>query len=50
MVRNLVGAFILAGKGTIKPEDVTKILQAKDRSRAGATAPTSGLFLVSVEY
>ena len=50
MVRNLVGTFILVGKGTLKPFDVTRILGARDRSAAGATAPASGLFLVSVEY
>jgi tRNA pseudouridine38-40 synthase len=50
MVRNLVGTFLLAGKGTIEPSDITKILGAKDRSAAGPTAPASGLWLVKVEY
>jgi tRNA pseudouridine38-40 synthase len=50
MVRNLVGTFILVGKGTLKPEDVATILEARNRSTAGATAPASGLYLVSVEY
>ena len=50
MVRNLIGTFILAGKGTLQSSDVSRILQAKDRSIAGATAPASGLHLVSVEY
>jgi tRNA pseudouridine38-40 synthase len=50
MVRNLVGTFVLAGKGTLQPEDVTAILRARDRSACGATAPASGLYLVSVEY
>jgi tRNA pseudouridine38-40 synthase len=50
MVRNLVGTFVLVGKGTLKPGDVTRILEAKDRSAAGATAPASGLYLVNVEY
>jgi len=50
MVRNLVGTFILVGKGTVKPSDVSRILDARDRSSAGATAPAGGLFLVSVEY
>ena len=50
MVRNLVGTFVLVGKGTLKPEDVTEILAARNRSAAGATAPASGLYLVSVEY
>jgi tRNA pseudouridine38-40 synthase len=50
MVRNLVGTFILVGKGTLQVADVTRILEARNRSAAGATAPASGLFLVSVEY
>ncbi|MFZ1050546.1 MAG: tRNA pseudouridine(38-40) synthase TruA [Candidatus Sulfotelmatobacter sp.] len=50
MVRNLVGTFILVGKGTLQAEDVTRILEARNRSVAGATAPASGLYLVNVEY
>jgi tRNA pseudouridine38-40 synthase len=50
MVRNLIGTFILVGKGTLRVEDVTRILGAGNRSAAGATAPASGLYLVNVEY
>ena len=50
MVRNLVGTFILVGKGTLQVEDVGRILEARNRSAAGATAPASGLYLVNVEY
>ncbi len=50
MVRNLVGTFILVGKGTLRVEDLTRILEARNRSAAGATAPPSGLYLVNVEY
>ena len=50
MVRNLVGTFILVGKRTLQVEDVTRILEAHNRSAAGATAPASGLYLVNVEY
>ena len=50
MVRNLVGTFILVGKGTFRADDVTRILAEKNRSAAGATAPASGLYLVNVEY
>jgi tRNA pseudouridine38-40 synthase len=50
MVRNLVGTFLLVGKETLKTEDVTAILEARNRSAAGATAPASGLYLVAVEY
>lgn len=50
MVRNLMGTFLLAGKGTLTAKDVAVILAAKNRTAAGATAPASGLYLVSVEY
>jgi len=50
MVRNLVGTFVLVGKGTLQPQDIPRILQAQDRSASGATAPACGLHLVAVEY
>ena len=50
MVRNLVGTFLLVGKGTLAVPDVARILAARDRSAAGATAPASGLYLVEVGY
>jgi tRNA pseudouridine38-40 synthase len=51
MVRNLVGAFLLVGKGSLQPADLPRILQAHNRSaNPGATAPASGLYLVGVEY
>jgi tRNA pseudouridine38-40 synthase len=50
MVRNLVGTFILVGKKTLQGDDVTRILEARNRSAAAATAPASGLYLVNVEY
>jgi tRNA pseudouridine38-40 synthase len=50
MVRNLVGTFLLVGKGTVSLEDFRRILDARERSAAGPTAPASGLYLVEVEY
>ena len=50
MVRNLIGTFILVGKETLQVDDLTRILQARNRSAAGATAPAGGLYLVNVEY
>jgi tRNA pseudouridine38-40 synthase len=50
MVRNLVGTFLLVGKGTVSLEDLRRILDARERTAAGPTAPASGLYLIGVEY
>lgn len=50
MVRNLVGTFLMIGKGSLSQGDLKRILELRDRSAAAATAPAGGLFLVSVEY
>jgi len=50
MVRNLVGTFLLVGKGSLSAGDIPRILAARDRSAAGHTAPASGLWLVRVNY
>jgi tRNA pseudouridine38-40 synthase len=50
MVRNLVGTFLLVGKGSLAADSISEIVAARRRSEAGPTAPASGLFLVNVEY
>jgi tRNA pseudouridine38-40 synthase len=50
MVRNLVGTFLLVGKGTVSLEDLRRILAARERAAAGPTAPAAGLYLAEVEY
>jgi len=50
MVRNIVGTLVEVGLGKIPPENITAILQSRDRSQAGATAPPQGLFLMEVNY
>ena len=50
MVRIIAGTLVDVGEGKIKPEDVKKILLAKDRLKAGRTLPPTGLYLVNVEY
>jgi len=49
-VRNMVGILLKVGQKKIKPEKVKDILQSKDRSKNGATAPSEGLYLVAVKY
>ncbi len=50
MVRNIVGTLVEIGRGRMEPDEMKKILMAKDRRKAGPTAPAQGLVLVNVEY
>jgi tRNA pseudouridine38-40 synthase len=50
MVRNIVGTLIEVGRGKMAPEEIPRILEARDRTLAGPTAPPFGLCLVKVEY
>lgn len=50
MVRSLIGTFVEVGTGKRPPEDMTALLAARDRTRAGPTAPAHGLCLTSVRY
>jgi tRNA pseudouridine38-40 synthase len=50
MVRSLVGTLVEVGEGRRSPDEVSSILEAKDRSAAGTVAPPHGLCLVAVEY
>jgi tRNA pseudouridine38-40 synthase len=50
MVRNMVGTLIDVGKGKFKADEIPAIFAAKDRRRAGQTAPAKGLTLVRVDY
>jgi tRNA pseudouridine38-40 synthase len=50
MVRNIVGTLVEVGRGKLAPQDVARILEARDRTLAGPTAPAPGLCLVKVEY
>jgi tRNA pseudouridine38-40 synthase len=50
MVRNIVGTVIEVGSGRTTPDEFLKIIEAKDRKRAGLKAPPQGLFLTMVRY
>jgi tRNA pseudouridine38-40 synthase len=50
MVRSIVGTLIKVGAGKIEPGAMVEILESRDRTRAGATAPAHGLCLVEVKY
>lgn len=50
MVRNIVGLLIEIGEGKYKSEDIIKIIELKDRTKAGICAPACGLYLKDVFY
>ena len=50
MVRNIVGTLIEVGRGLRSPKSFAELLEGRDRTKAGATAPPCGLFLVEVKY
>jgi tRNA pseudouridine38-40 synthase len=45
MVRIMVGTLVEVGLGLFKPEDIPRMLAARDRRAAGSTAPPQGLYL-----
>ena len=50
MVRAIVGTLVEVGQGKISSEEFQRILDSKDRKRAGPTAPAHGLVLKEVKY
>ena len=50
MVRIIAGTLVKIGLKNILPEEMKKILESKDRQKAGNTLPPQGLFLLNVDY
>mgnify|MGYP003295573866 CR=1 FL=1 len=50
MVRIIAGTLMEVGKGRFTPEQVKEILEAKDRTKAGPTAPAKGLILYEYQF
>ena len=50
MVRIIAGTLMEVGRGNLEPEGMKEILEAKDRTVAGPTAPACGLTLVKYEF
>lgn len=50
MVRSIVGTLLQVGQGALSVEDFAAVLDSRDRSQAGPTAPPHGLCLMEVKY
>lgn len=50
MVRTIVGTLVEIGRGQMAVEEMAAIIEARDRRRAGQTAPPQGLMLWEVRY
>jgi tRNA pseudouridine38-40 synthase len=50
MVRNLVGTLVEVGQGRLTVARIPEILESRDRSQAGPTAPAHGLCLEVIRY
>ena len=50
MVRAIAGTLLDVGRGRLKPEDMSAILESRDRGHAGPTLPARGLTLMEVIY
>jgi tRNA pseudouridine38-40 synthase len=50
MVRAIVGTLINVGRGHISTDEFRKIIELKERQKAGQSVPAHGLFLEKVEY
>ncbi len=50
MVRAIVGTLLEVGKGKCSVEQFCEIIEAKDRGKAGSSAPSEGLFLHRIVY
>ena len=50
MVRAIVGTLLEVGKGKLTVDEFRTIIEKKDRSAAGTSAPAQGLFLVDIRY
>ena len=49
-IRNMVGILIRVGENKLQPERIIEIIESKDRTKSGKTAPAEGLYLTDIEY
>jgi tRNA pseudouridine38-40 synthase len=50
MVRKMVGTLLDVGRGRLKPDDIDRLFELRDRSKSGPTVPPQGLVMVEVQH
>jgi len=50
MVRKMVGTLLDVGRGRLKPEDIDRLFELRDRSKSGPTVPPQGLVMVEAHH
>ncbi|MGY4538397.1 tRNA pseudouridine38-40 synthase [Mucilaginibacter sp. UYNi724] len=50
MVRAIVGTLLQVGRGEMQPEEIRKVIDSKNRSKAGTSVPACGLYLTEIKY
>ena len=50
MVRKMVGTLLDVGRGRLKPEDIDRLFELRDRSKSGPTVPPQGLVMVEAQH
>ncbi|MGB2899155.1 MAG: tRNA pseudouridine(38-40) synthase TruA [Candidatus Acidiferrum sp.] len=50
MVRKMVGTLLDVGRGRLKPDDIDRLFELRDRSKSGPTVPPQGLVMVEVRH
>lgn len=50
MVRAMVGTCVYASEGKLAPDDIPALLEGRNRTDAGPTAPPQGLYMTNLWY
>ncbi len=50
MVRIMAGTLLLVGSGQLEPGEIPRIIEARDRTQAGPTAPAKGLTMIGISF
>ena len=50
MVRKMVGTLLDVGRGRLKPDDIDRLYELRNRSKSGPTVPPQGLVMVEVQH